>query len=137
MEKQYSTHYLSEKYKQHYFIHIYHFEITVLNTQSTAQLQKSQSKGDVRFFSTRARGSGHQVSLAKRPRPSLHGTIMENRCSKFFVSYLQVKLCHGLDSLNQDQVPSQLCLIKLFQYKRGMYFTFDFGWCSIHFDVVR
>ena len=40
MEKQYSTHYLPEKYKQHLFIDIYNFEITVLNTQSTVQRQK-------------------------------------------------------------------------------------------------
>ena len=30
MEKQYSTHFLSEKYKQHWFIDIYNFEITIL-----------------------------------------------------------------------------------------------------------
>ena len=41
MEKQYSTHYLTEKYKQHSFIDIYNFELTVLKTQSTAQRQKS------------------------------------------------------------------------------------------------
>ena len=59
-------------------IDIYNFEITVLNTQSTVQQQKLYGNGDVRFFFyQRARGSGHQVSLAKRPRPSLHGTIME------------------------------------------------------------
>ena len=29
-------------------------------------------------FSTTACVSGDQVSLAKRPRPSLHGTMMEN-----------------------------------------------------------
>ena len=29
------------------------------------------------IFSTRACVSGHQVSLAKRPRHSLHGTIIE------------------------------------------------------------
>ena len=43
MEKQYSTHYLPEKYKQRYLIDIYNFEITVLKTQklrSTAQRQK-------------------------------------------------------------------------------------------------
>ena len=28
MEKQYSTHYLPEKYKQHLFIDIYNFEIS-------------------------------------------------------------------------------------------------------------
>ena len=22
------------------------------------------------------------------------------------------------------------------QYERGMYFSFDFSWCSIHFDIV-
>ena len=33
---------------------------------------------DVKFFSTRACGSGHQVSLAtKQPRLSLHRTIMK------------------------------------------------------------
>ena len=37
MEKQYSTH--PEKYKQHWFIDIYNFEITVSKTQSTAQQQ--------------------------------------------------------------------------------------------------
>ena len=30
MEKQYSTHFLSEKYKQHWFIDLYNFEITIL-----------------------------------------------------------------------------------------------------------
>ena len=39
MEKQYLTHYLPEKYKQHWFIDIYNFEITVSKTQSTAQQQ--------------------------------------------------------------------------------------------------
>ena len=39
MEKQYSTHYLPEKYNN--IIVIYNFEITVLHTQSTAQRQKS------------------------------------------------------------------------------------------------
>ena len=37
--------------------------------------------GDVPFFSTRARGSGHRVSLAKRPWPSLQGTIIEKTLS--------------------------------------------------------
>ena len=23
------------------------------------------------------------------------------------------------------------------QYERGMHFSFDFGWYSIHFDIVR
>ena len=23
------------------------------------------------------------------------------------------------------------------QYERGMYFSFDFGWYSVHFDIVR
>ena len=41
MEKQYSTHYLPEKYREHYFIDIYNFEITVLKTQSIAQRQES------------------------------------------------------------------------------------------------
>ena len=53
-------------------IDIYNSEITVLTTQSTAQRQKSQGKGDVRVFSTRARGSGHRVRLAKRPSVPIH-----------------------------------------------------------------
>ena len=77
MEKQYATHYLPERYKQHQFIDIYNFEITILERQSTAQRQKLQGNRDVRFFSSRAHGSGHRVCLAKRPRPSLQGTIME------------------------------------------------------------
>ena len=56
----------------HQFIDIYNFEITVLTTESTAQRQKSQGKGDARFFSTRARGSGHRVRLAKRPSVPTH-----------------------------------------------------------------
>ena len=56
----------------HQFIDIYNSEITVLTTQSTAQRQKSQGKGDVRVFSTRARGSGHRVRLAKRPSVPTH-----------------------------------------------------------------
>ena len=114
MEKQYSTHYLPEKYEQHQFIDIYNFEIIVSKTQSTEQRQKSQGNGDVRFFSTRARRSGHRVSLAKRPRLSLHGTIMKNRCRKLFVSKTlsrnQDHQVLGLDS-------SQLCFIKIFNIK--------------------
>ena len=36
------------------------------------------------IFSTKAHVSGHQVSLAKQPRPSLHGTIMEKLLSYIF-----------------------------------------------------
>ena len=78
MEKQYLTHYLPEKYKQHWFIDIYNFEITVLQTIKTQSIvQRQKSLGNRKFyncsiFSTTARVSGHQVSLAKRPRPSLH-----------------------------------------------------------------
>ena len=69
------------------------------------------------------------AQLAKRPRPLLHGTTMQwkNHCHKFFVSLVQVNLCHRQDSLDQDQIPSLLCLIKICQYKRA---------CIVHLILV-
>ena len=60
---EYSTHYVPEKYKQQFIV-----EITVLEIQSTVPQQKWYCNRDIWSFSTRARGSGHQVSLAKWPR---------------------------------------------------------------------
>ena len=45
MEKQYSTYYLPEKYKQHYFIVICNFEITVLKAQSYGLPPRSSNDG--------------------------------------------------------------------------------------------
>ena len=133
MEKQYSTHYLPEKYKQHQFIDIYNFEITVLKilkTQSTALRQKSQGNRDVRLFSTRARGSGYRVSLVKQPRPSLDGSIIEKLLPLVFCQLFASKsLSRARQSSQiQDQIGSQLCPIKISQYKRA---------CISHLILVR
>ena len=137
MEKQYSTHYLTEKYKQHQFVDIYNFEITVSKTQSTPQRQNRRVTEMFDFFLPEHLVSATELAQQNDPDPRFTEKQWKNRCRKFFVSYLQVNLCRGLDSLDWDQIPSQLCLIKICHYKKGMCFTFDFGWYSIHFDIVR
>ena len=128
MEKQYSTHYLPEKYKQHQFIDIYNFEITVLNTQSTAQQQKLQGNKDIQFFSTRAHGSGHRISLAKQPRPSLHGTIMEKPLLQVFCQLFASKTLSQTSQIVQIRTRYLAnCLIKLCHYK---------GACILHLILV-
>ena len=47
MEKQYSTHYLSEKYKQHQFIDIYNFEISFKYTVHRTATKIVGYNGDV------------------------------------------------------------------------------------------
>ena len=44
-----------------------------------------------------------------------------------------MKYLMALPYKSLQDAPSKLEM----QYKRGMYFSFDLGWYSIHFDIVR
>ena len=51
MEKQYSTHFLSEKYKQHWLIDIYNFEITILkNHRNTVHHASNENRRVMEAF---------------------------------------------------------------------------------------
>ena len=73
------------------------------------------------------------------PDPYFMQQKWKNHCRNFFGSYLQAKLCHGirLYGITTRYLASYPFLTKVCQYKKGMYFTFDFGWYSIHFEIVR
>ena len=141
MEKQYSTHYLPEKYRQHQFIDIYNFEITVLKTQSTVQRQKSQGNEIFDFFffyqSTWFRPSNQLSKTAQTP------ASRNNNGKTIVASFFQLLSVNFITELEPPRIRTRYLLasyvLQKFVNIKGacILHLILVGILAIHFDLVH